>query len=132
MSDKSIVEGIAWNRVFIEQFAKMELPVVDGNPACHCVEVVVWIGKGYYCAIMIARTAKGYHAGYHAKTPTRGSICGLYKDHHIMPDKVSAFLEGVEMVRNCKTGFGLLFGPALDNAVHMLFANMHKQLNYFE
>jgi len=48
-----------------------------------------------------------------------------------MPDKVSAFLEGVEMVRNCKMDFGLLFGSALDNAVHMLFASMHKQLELF-
>lgn len=128
---ESIMERIARNKVFIEQFAKMELPVVDGNLAHHRIEVVVPVRKGCYCAITIARTVKGYHVGYHADTPTEGSICGLYGDRCIMPDKVSAFLEGVEMVRNSKAGFGLLFGQALDNAVHMLFANMHKQLELF-
>lgn len=128
---ESIMERIARNKVFIEQFAKMELPVVDGNLVHHRIEVVVPVRKGYYCAIMIARTAKGYHVGYHADTPTKGSICGLYENRHIMPDKVSAFLEGVEMVRNCKMDFGLSFGSALDNAVHMLFASMHKQLELF-
>ena len=128
---ESIMERIARNKVFIEQFAKMELPVVDGNLVHHRIEVVVPVRKGYYCAIMIARTAKGYHVGYHADTPTKGSICGLCENRHIMPDKVSAFLEGVEMVRNCKMDFGLLFGSALDNAVHMLFASMHTQLELF-
>lgn len=128
---ESIMERIARNKVFIEQFAKMELPVVDGNLVHHRIEVVVPVRKGCYCAITIARTVKGYHVGYHADTPTKGSICGLYENHHIMSDKVSAFLEGVEMVRNSKMGFGLLFGPALDNAVHTLFANTHKQLELF-
>lgn len=131
MSGKSLLNRIAYNKVFIEQFAQMELPIVDGDLSRHRVEVVVSVRQGCYCAITIARTAKGYHVGYRADSPTKVSICGLYENHHIMPDKVSAFLEGVEMVRNCKTGFGLLFGPALDNAVHMLFANMHKQLELF-
>lgn len=128
---ESIMERIARNKVFIEQFAKMELPVVDGNLVHHRIEVVVPVRKGHYCAIMIARTAKGYHVGYHADTPTKSSICGLCENRHIMPDKVSAFLEGVKVVRNCKMDFGLLFGSALDNAVHMLFASMHKQLELF-
>lgn len=131
MSKQSLMERIAFNKVFIEQFARMELPVVEGNLVHHRIEVVVPVRKGCYCAIMIARTVKGYHVGYHADTPTKGSICGLCENRHIMPDKVSAFLEGVEMVRNCKMDFGLLFGSALDNAVHMLFASMHKQLELF-
>lgn len=109
----------------------MELPVVDGSLAHHRVEVVVPVRKGCYCAITIARTAKGYHVGYRAGTPTMAAVCGPYGNRHIMPDKVSAFLEGVEMVRNSEMGFGLLFGPALDNAVHTLFANVHKQLELF-
>lgn len=131
MSGESIMERIARNKVFIEQFAKIELPIVDGNLVHHRIEVVVPVRKGCYCAITIARTVKGYHVGYHADTPTKCSICGLYGDRYIMPDKVSAFLKGVEMVRNSKAGFGLLFGSALDNAVHTLFANMHKQLELF-
>lgn len=128
---ESIMERIARNKVFIEQFAKMELPVVDGNLVHHRIEVVVPVRKGCYCAIVVARTVKGYHVGYRAGTPTKDSICGLYENRHIIPDKVSAFLEGVEMIRNSKAGFGLLFGPALDNAVHTLFANIHKQLELF-
>ena len=131
MSGESIMERIARNKVFVEQFAKIELPIVDGNLVHHRIEVVVPVRKGCYCAITIARTAKGYHVGYWADTPTMGAVCGLYGNRHIMPDKVSAFLEGVEMVRNSKMGFGLLFGPALDNAVHTLFANIHKQLELF-
>lgn len=131
MSGESILERIARNKVFIGQFAKMELPVVDGNLAHHRIEVVVPVRKRHYCAITIARTIKGYHVGYRADTPTKMVICGLYENRHITPDKVSAFLEGVEMIRNDKMGFGLLFGPVLDNAVHTLFANMHKQLELF-
>lgn len=125
------MERIAFNKVFIEQFARMELPVVEGNLSRHRVEVVVPVRQGCYCAITIARTAKGYHVGYHADTPTKGSICGLCGNRHIMPDKVSAFLEGVEMVRNCKMDFGLLFGSALGNAMHELFKNTHNQLTLF-
>lgn len=131
MSSKSLMERIAYNKVSIEQFARMELPVVDGNLSRHRVEVVVPVRQGCYCAITIARTAKGYHVGYHADMITSGAICGLYDDRHIMPDKVSAFLEGVEMVRGDKMHFGLLFGPALDNAIHELFKNTHKQLELF-
>ena len=131
MSKQSLMERIAVNKVFVEQFARMELPVVEGNLSRHRIEVVIPVRQGCYCAIMIARTAKGYHAGYHADSPTSGAICGLYDDRHVMPDKVSAFLEGVEMVRGDKMRFGLLFGPALDNAVHDLFKNTHKQLELF-
>ena len=42
---ESIMERIARNKVFIEQFAKMELPVVDGNLVHHRIEVVVPVRK---------------------------------------------------------------------------------------